>query len=92
MLEYVKSILVTSYQIVFARTGQHGIDQAIEKIPDLIISDVLMPEKNGYELVETLKNDERTSHIPVILLTAKTTQQDKITRQQYRKQGSPLRT
>ena len=78
VLEFVQGVLDKTYQIEIARDGQQGIDQAIEKIPDLIISDVKMPEKNGYELTAFLKNDPRTSHIPIILLTAKNTEQDKI--------------
>jgi len=66
------------YAIHFAKNGQEGTDKALELIPDLIISDVMMPQKNGFELCEQLKDDERTSHIPIILLTARATNTDKI--------------
>jgi YesN/AraC family two-component response regulator len=59
------------YKISLAHNGQEGIDAAFEHIPDLIVSDVMMPIKNGYELCNTLKTDQRTSHIPIVLLTAK---------------------
>jgi YesN/AraC family two-component response regulator len=51
--------------------GREGIDQALEIVPDIIISDIMMPEKDGYEVCDTLREDIRTSHIPIILLTAK---------------------
>ena len=78
IITYIKSILKNSYNLHTAMNGKLGIEKALDLIPDIIISDVMMPEKNGYEVCETLKQDERTSHIPIILLTAKSTQSDKI--------------
>jgi signal transduction histidine kinase/DNA-binding response OmpR family regulator len=68
---YLASCLEDQYQLLYARNGQEGIDLALEHIPDFIISDVMMPKKSGFEVCHTLKSDERTSHIPIVLLTAK---------------------
>ena len=78
IITYIKTILKNKYKIHTSRNGNLGIEKALQIIPDIIISDVMMPEKNGYEVCEYLKQDERTSHIPIILLTAKATQADKV--------------
>ena len=78
IVTYVESVLAGRYTIHKARDGAAGIEKARELIPDIVISDIMMPKKDGYEVCATLKQDERTSHIPIILLTAKSTQDDKV--------------
>jgi ligand-binding sensor domain-containing protein/signal transduction histidine kinase/DNA-binding response OmpR family regulator len=68
---YICSFMENDYQIVTAENGKIGLKITLDKYPDLIISDVMMPEMDGFELCKMLKTDERVSHIPVILLTAK---------------------
>ena len=76
--QYLQICLDSKYQVAIAENGQLGIEIALETIPDIIISDVMMPEKDGFELCETLKEDPRTSHVPIILLTAKANVESRI--------------
>jgi len=78
VLQYLASCLEASFVLSFACNGVDGIDMACKEIPDLIISDVMMPEKDGFEVCAALKEDERTSHIPIILLTARAGVEDRI--------------
>lgn len=76
--EYVRMSLEPMYKVIEAVNGLDGIEQAIEQVPDLIISDVMMPGANGFQVCEAIKKDEKTSHIPIIMLTARAALDDKI--------------
>jgi signal transduction histidine kinase/DNA-binding response OmpR family regulator/ligand-binding sensor domain-containing protein len=78
VVQYLASCLEASFVLHFAYNGADGINLAYEEIPDLIISDVMMPEKDGFEVCAALKEDERTSHIPIVLLTARAGVEDRI--------------
>ena len=67
---FIRNHFESVFTIFEARNGQEGWDLALNTIPDVIISDILMPDVDGYEFCTRIKNDERTSHIPLLLLTA----------------------
>ena len=75
--EYIVSSFSNNYRIITATNGKEGLEQAQKHIPDIIISDIMMPVMDGIELCKRVKEDICTSHIPVILLTAKDSIQDK---------------
>ncbi|MGV3560912.1 tetratricopeptide repeat protein [Larkinella arboricola] len=76
---FIRNQLRRHYRVLESENGVRGLEAAIEQAPDLIISDWMMPEMDGAELCRCIKTDERTSHIPVILLTALATQDSKLT-------------
>ncbi|MGB5529747.1 MAG: response regulator, partial [Ignavibacteriaceae bacterium] len=76
--KYISMILGNEYRIFEAKDGEEGLDKSFECIPDLIISDIMMPKLDGFQMCSRLKTDSRTSHIPIIMLTAKATMNDKI--------------
>lgn len=68
---FIKEVFNTSFQVYEASNGDEGIQHARTYIPDIIISDIMMPQKDGLQMLQELRQDIRTSHIPIIILTAK---------------------
>ena len=75
--QYIADSLGDDYEILQAENGEEGLLLAQQHMPDIIISDIMMPRLNGIEMTRRLKDDIRTSHIPIVLLTAKNTEEDK---------------
>ncbi|HEX5172403.1 MAG TPA: hybrid sensor histidine kinase/response regulator transcription factor, partial [Cyclobacteriaceae bacterium] len=75
---YLKDNLKFSYTIIEARNGAEGWKQVLDLEPDLVVSDIMMPEMNGIELCSKIKSDARVSHTPVILLTARSSEEQKL--------------
>lgn len=75
--EYLRSTLQRKYDVVLAENGAVGYQMARTRVPDLVISDIMMPDMDGFELVQQLKQERSTSHIPLLLLTAKNMETDR---------------
>ncbi|MBN2007762.1 response regulator [candidate division KSB1 bacterium] len=78
VLKYLSDNLSQDYRIVTAKDGLEGISKAINQVPDLIISDVVMPKMDGFALCSKIKSDELTNHIPIILLSVRASDEHKI--------------
>ncbi|HEY6438046.1 MAG TPA: response regulator, partial [Ignavibacteriaceae bacterium] len=76
--DYIEDGLKEIYHVEEAANGEQGLRKAQKYIPDLIVSDVMMPKMDGYEMTRKLRQDEKTSHIPIILLTAKSDRDSKL--------------
>ncbi|WPO78261.1 two-component regulator propeller domain-containing protein [Flavobacterium sp. KACC 22761] len=75
---YLKSELKKEYKVIVAENGQVGLDLALQKLPDLILTDVIMPVMNGLELCKNIKANLKTSHIPLMMLSAKALVKDRL--------------
>lgn len=75
---YLKSLLVERYNVITAHNGEEGLDVAEKSVPDLVITDLIMPVKDGYQFACDMKQNRLLDHIPVIMLTAKTSDEDRI--------------
>jgi signal transduction histidine kinase/ligand-binding sensor domain-containing protein/DNA-binding response OmpR family regulator len=78
IIKFIGKLIENQYHVNYALNGKEGFEKIFESEPDIIISDIMMPEVNGFELCEKIKTDPRISHIPIILLTALTSMEDKI--------------
>ncbi|NQZ09881.1 MAG: response regulator [Algicola sp.] len=79
MRQYMVSCLSAHYQCMTAKDGEMGIEMAQQNLPDLIITDLMMPKKDGFEVTRALKQDDATNHIPIILITARADEQNRAT-------------
>ncbi len=71
VIRYLMTLFAADYDVITAANGEEGIHKAIESVPDIIVSDIMMPVMDGIRMLGVIKNDLRTSHIPVVLLTAR---------------------
>jgi len=75
---YIGSLLKDRYRLIFARNGSEGLEKAQEYMPDLILTDLMMPEMDGYEMCRRVRESEILNHIPIVIITAKSEDNDRI--------------
>jgi DNA-binding response OmpR family regulator/nitrogen-specific signal transduction histidine kinase len=78
LCRHLEKVLGREFRCDFANDGSSGIERAIETVPDVIICDVMLPSVNGFEVVRQLKHDDRTCHVPIILLTARADEESRL--------------
>lgn len=71
MLGYIRESIASDYHVLTAKNGEEGVELALQHVPDVIVSDIMMPKMDGYQVTKKLRENEITNHIPIILLTAK---------------------
>ncbi|MFA9388450.1 MAG: response regulator [Prolixibacteraceae bacterium] len=76
--QFITSLIENEFNVIEASNGKEALEKAFNQIPDIVISDIMMPEMDGLELCKILKSDQRTDHIPVILTTVLSSQTDRI--------------
>lgn len=79
MARYIASCLQGKYKVLFAKNGLEGLEKAKNIIPDIIITDIMMPVMDGFELTKKLQFNANTNHIPIVMLTSKAMQEDRFT-------------
>lgn len=78
VVNFLRKMLEPLYRVVETYNGRAGMEMAFETVPDIVVTDLMMPEMDGLQLCNILKNDSRTSHIPIVLLTARAAIEDRI--------------
>ena len=74
----VKRVLeIEGFEVIPAETGKEGVSKAVQNLPDIVITDINLPDIDGYEVTDILKNDKKTAHIPVIAMTANVMKKDR---------------
>ena len=75
---YIGQLLGESYNVLYAENGQQGLDKVCEAMPDVVISDVMMPVMDGHEMCRRLRADDKVAHVPIVMVTAKITDEDRL--------------
>ena len=83
LLNYLQSHLAEKYRVILANDGVEGLEKAKEYMPDVVVSDIMMPKMDGLEMLDRLRNDFQTSHIPIILLSAKSSVESQLEGMKY---------
>lgn len=76
---YIGSVLHDEYDVIYASDGRQGLEMTRQQMPDLIVTDIMMPDVDGLQLCQQIRSDELTNHIPIIILTARATDADRLT-------------
>ena len=87
IIMYIKNSLQLKFEVISAKNGEEGLKKAIRSIPNIILCDINMPVMDGIELTKRIKGNELTNHIPVILLTAYTSEESQIDAYSYGADG-----